>query len=190
MPLGSTIGSAVEPGELEEHLRRNDSVVVDLHTAATMARDKARNAEEVRLERLKRKRGHDGGHRDSTSSSDSERGSMSPPLLPDGGGPSRLAQIRKRFKASKKKQANGDYGGDASDDGEEDDHIYTTYTGVLDDADYNRDEEIGDYKTGYSLAGGVEALAEEEEEIILREENQRYVEINLCFFHQESAREH
>ena len=181
VPVGSTIGDAVEPGELEEHIARNDSVVVDLHKAAATARDKARNAEETRLQRLKRKRGHDGGQRDSTSGDSSPEvgrgGSMSPPHFLDGGlGPSRLAQIRKRFKASKKKQASGEFAGDASDDGEEDDHVYTTYTGVLDDADYNREEEIGDYKTGYSLAGGVEALAEEEEEIILREENQRYME--------------
>ena len=162
VPVGSTIGDAVEPGELEGHIERNDSVVVDLHKAAVMVRDKARNAEEERLQKLKRKRGHDGGYRDSTSADASADFGRTASTLPpyflhnNSGVPSRLTQIREMFKASKKKQANGEFTGDASDDGEEDDSIYTTYAGVLDDADYNRDEEIGDYKTGYSLAGGVE----------------------------------
>jgi hypothetical protein len=105
-------------------------------------------------------------------------GSMSPPLGGGVGRLSRVAQILKRFKRGKEQEENGLLReGDASDEGEEDDqNAYTTYAGVLDDADYNREEEIGDYKTGYSLAGGVEALDEEEEEIILREENQRYME--------------
>jgi hypothetical protein len=137
--------------------------------------------ENERLNKMKRKRGEEvGGVGDASPehSGSGSGGSMSPPFG-GAGGTSRIAQIMKRFKRGKQAQANGELGGDddASDEGEEDDqNAYTTYAGVLDDADYNREEEIGDYKTGYSLAGGVEALEEEEEEIILREENNAYME--------------
>ena len=42
--------------------------------------------------------------------------------------------------------------------------IYNTYN-VLDAADYDQAEEIGDYNTQYTLAGGAEAILEEHEEL-------------------------
>lgn len=78
---------------------------------------------------------------------------------------SRLATAHSQLASVMQRRACDDFGNHkVEDEGDEGDDVYMRYN-VIDLPDYDRDEEIGDYATGYTAAGGVEALAEEEEDI-------------------------
>eukprot|EP00039_Didymoeca_costata_P012247 m.175559 g.175559 ORF g.175559 m.175559 type:complete len:709 (+) comp15429_c2_seq4:334-2460(+) len=183
VPAGIAVGEELDQ---ENQGKVPERTIEDLHRETTSAIAIKREEEIRRLEKLKRRRGYDaGGGMNDQDELEGRSGSMSPPLSYN---PSRkrnkVSALRKNLKKyvkEHKEKMLGDFrhGGEASD-GEEEDNVYTTYgTNVLDHADFDRQEEIGDYKTGYTLAGGVEAIAEEDEdlELFALEERQQYMDL-------------
>ena len=151
---------------------KEDAVVVEMNKEASETRNVARTQE---LERLQRKRKRDVGDDPVLRKNDLEawrRSSKSEDVgLGDGRSRARFSvkDLRRRMSLDAKQRRNKILDlSDTSDndDQEKDFDEYHDYVAnVLDDADYDRAEEIGDYKTAYTKTGGVEAYDEEDEDL-------------------------